>query len=328
MLPKISIITPCYNASSFIEQTIRSIISQDYSNFEYIIIDGGSTDGTVEIIKKYEDKITYWISEPDNGQSHAINKGIEKATGDVFNWVNGDDYLEEGALKLVGNYFQDVNLDVICTSTMLFNENGSIRVNGPTEFEEGVFHILNSQGLNQQGMFWRMDRIKELNGVNTKFNYSMDLDLWKRYVINYGVSKIRRNDMITGFFRLSNDSKTGSDFEENFYLFENENNAALIQYAKCIGKKAQRGMKFLYPKFDIELSKGEPISTLSKETLNRWINELLYLKAKRFFYAEDFRSAYLLLSCTNKRHIKSEEQINYRSFIRWSFIKRIKFFKK
>jgi hypothetical protein len=173
-------------------------------------------------------------------------------------------------------------------------------------------------------MFWRMDRIKELNGVNTKFNYSMDLDLWKRYIINYGISKIRRNDIVTGFFRLSNDSKTGSDFEENFYLFENENNAALVQYAKYISKKTQKGMMFLYPKFDIELSKVKPISKLSKEILNEWLSELFYLRAKRFFYAENFIAAYFLLKCINKRYLKNEEQKNYRSFKRWSFVKRFK----
>ena len=96
--PKISIITPCFNAALYIEQTILSIINQDYDNLEYIIIDGGSTDGTIDIIKKYENKIAYWISEPDNGQSEAINKGIAVSTGDVFNWVNGDDYLEVGVL--------------------------------------------------------------------------------------------------------------------------------------------------------------------------------------------------------------------------------------
>jgi glycosyltransferase involved in cell wall biosynthesis len=320
--PKISIITPCYNAAQYIEQTILSIINQDYDNIEYIIIDGGSTDGTVDIIKKYEDKVTYWISEPDNGQSDAINKGIAIATGDVFNWVNGDDYLEDGALKLVGDSFHDLNLDVLCTSTMLFNESGNIRINNPTEYKEGLISTLNSQGLNQQGMFWRMDRIKELNGVNSKFNYSMDLDLWKRYIINYGFTKLSSLDVVTGFFRLSNDSKTGADFDANFHLFENENNAALIQYARCLGEKAEKGMQFLYPIFDLELSKVNPVSILSEQTLNEWVNELFYLKAKRFFYAEDFKSADLLLRCINSKYIKTEEKRNFHSYKRWSFIKK------
>src|SRR5688500_3818909 len=98
MLPKISIITPTYNQGHFIEQTIQSVIEQDYPNLEYIIIDGGSTDDTLSVIKKYEKYISYWISEKDKGQSEAINKGFKKATGDVVNWLNSDDYYEPGVL--------------------------------------------------------------------------------------------------------------------------------------------------------------------------------------------------------------------------------------
>lgn len=322
MLPKISIITPCYNAAQFIEQTILSIINQGYDNLEYIIIDGGSKDGTVDIIKKYEDKISYWISEPDKGQSDAINKGIAIATGDVFNWVNGDDYLEDGALKLVGDSFQDLNLDVLCTSTMLFNENGNIRINNPTEYKEGLISTLNSQGLNQQGMFWRMDRIKELNGVNSKFNYSMDLDLWKRYLINYGLTKLSSMDVVTGFFRLSNDSKTGADFDANFHLFENENNAALVQYSSLIGKEYADVIKYLYPSFKKELANKMVQSQLNNLVIKKWMQQLFYEKAQRLFYANDFKKAYRLLKIIPIKDYDGNELKNLKSFKRWSTIKR------
>ena len=95
MTPKISIITPCYNAVKHIEETILSIVSQDYSNLEYIIIDGGSTDGTVDIIKKYEDKITYWISEKDTGIYNAMNKGILAAKAEFCQFLNSGDYLAD-----------------------------------------------------------------------------------------------------------------------------------------------------------------------------------------------------------------------------------------
>jgi len=99
--PKISIVTPSYNQGKYIESTIRSVILQGYPNLEYFIFDGASDDNTVEIIKKYEPWITFWVSEPDRGQVHAINKGFRRATGEILHWLNSDDILLEGALKEV-----------------------------------------------------------------------------------------------------------------------------------------------------------------------------------------------------------------------------------
>ena len=104
ILPKITIITPSYNQKDFIEQTIKSVISQGYPNLEYIVMDGGSTDGTLDILKKYEDRIQ-WVSEKDRGQSHAINKALKMATGEVIAYLNSDDCYEPGALLRVGKFF-------------------------------------------------------------------------------------------------------------------------------------------------------------------------------------------------------------------------------
>jgi glycosyltransferase involved in cell wall biosynthesis len=104
--PKISIVTPSYNQAGFLEKTILSVLNQNYPDFEYMIIDGGSTDNSVKIIKKYEKYLKFWISEPDKGQSHAINKGFEHATGDLFAWINSDDYYMPGALQTVADLYR------------------------------------------------------------------------------------------------------------------------------------------------------------------------------------------------------------------------------
>lgn len=103
---KISIVTPSYNSERFIERTILSVIGQSYSNCEYILVDGGSQDKTVSIIKKYEKKIVSWVSEPDEGQYHAIQKGLDRATGDILCWLNSDDMLLPEALSIVSSIFQ------------------------------------------------------------------------------------------------------------------------------------------------------------------------------------------------------------------------------
>ena len=125
--PRITIVTPSYNQAHFLEQTILSVIRQGYPNLEYIVIDGGSTDGSVDVLRKYEHAISYWISEPDQGPVDAINKGFRRATGSILAWLNADDLYQPGALEGVAAAFEaDESADVVYGNTYWINRDGVV----------------------------------------------------------------------------------------------------------------------------------------------------------------------------------------------------------
>lgn len=178
-LPKISIVTPSYNQAQYLEETIRSVLLQSYPNLEYIIIDGGSTDGSVEIIKKYEPWLTYWVSEPDRGQSHAINKGFGKATGDIFGWINSDDYYAPNAFSHIANLFKKNQTAWVSGVCQTSNPNGEIVSSNsePQEFEKWLLTC----PLAQPSVFWRRELWQAVGGVDTNLQYSFDYDLWMKF---------------------------------------------------------------------------------------------------------------------------------------------------
>ena len=123
--PKISIVSPSFNKREFIERCILSVLNQNYPNLEYIIIDGGSTDGSVEIIKKYEKYLTFWVSEPNNGQVNAINKGLHKTTGEITAWLNSDDFYYPGVfVKAAKEFLKNPNIDLLYGDSVLVSEKG------------------------------------------------------------------------------------------------------------------------------------------------------------------------------------------------------------
>ena len=230
-LPKISIIIPSFNQGQYIEQTILSVINQQYDNYELIVIDGGSTDDTVEIIKKYKTRIAYWVSEKDNGQADAINKGLTKVTGDVFNWINSDDYLETGALRTIGKYFLDnPGMHVLCGYTRCFfdvsNNTSHIYRMG---IKKTVTNTILNVEMNQPGTFYRTTVIKAIGGVNASLRYVFDNELWFRFLGNFGIDGIGITDKLLAQFRLHKDSKT---VYEGYDKFNEESNDIWLFLAK------------------------------------------------------------------------------------------------
>ena len=208
---KISIITPSYNQALYLEQTIDSILSQGYSELEYIIIDGGSHDGSVEIIKKYEKHLNYWVSEPDLGQSHAINKGLMHASGDVIQWINSDDWLEPLALQYISEAFKDPSKNVVCGRSRLVYENGVTRISPGTDiYPENLARTLGQARIDQPETWFRGEVFRKLTPVKQDLHYVMDKQLWMNYLLHYGLERVCQIDDLLVNFRIHSQSKTGS----------------------------------------------------------------------------------------------------------------------
>ena len=212
-LPRISIITPSYNQGHFIEETIQSVLSQNYPNLEYIIIDGGSTDNTVEIIKKYESQISYWLSERDRGQTHAINKGLARATGDIIAYLNSDDYYLPDTLFKVANYFrQHPETDLLhgrCRYVNEQNEKIGEQFGSITQFEEivdlwGVWW--RKQQFVQPEVFWSRRISDQIGAFNESLCYVMDYEYWGRIIKAGG--KVNSIDAELTCFRFTSTQKS------------------------------------------------------------------------------------------------------------------------
>jgi glycosyltransferase involved in cell wall biosynthesis len=180
-LTTVSIITPSFNQARYLEATLRSVLEQDYPAIEYILVDGGSLDGSVDLIKKYSDRLAWWVSEKDKGQTDALNKGFERATGDIFAWINSDDTYEPGAISAAVKYLDEhPEVGLVYADTNFIDEQGRVIGRFPAaqtdyaRLRRGYVHIP------QQAAFFRASLWKQVCPLDPDFYFAMDYDLWVR----------------------------------------------------------------------------------------------------------------------------------------------------
>jgi len=211
-MPEFSVITPVLNQASTIEKCIESVAMQNM-DVEHIIIDGGSTDGTVDIIRKHEGKLKFWVTEPDRGQSHAINKGLEQATCAWFNWLNADDQLTENALQTV---LQTAKSDtqVVVGKCKHVNTDGETVAEGSARIWDSLEATLGNYSMGQPSVFYRTEIVKQLGGLNENLHLCLDMDLWFRFLLIFGQNRIRTTDAILSEFMIHEEGKSSSQAEK------------------------------------------------------------------------------------------------------------------
>ncbi|MFC1578257.1 glycosyltransferase family 2 protein [Thermodesulfobacteriota bacterium] len=204
-LPRITIVTPSYNQGRFLETTIRSVLLQGYPNLEYIIIDGGSSDNSVEIIQKYEPWVAYWVSEEDRGQAHAINKGLARATGDIYAYINSDDFYEPGALQACALAFRTGRKWIV--GRVRCWQEGAGNWPFPELPGKSFTKWFLSCPIPQAGCFWSADLHREMGPFREDLNYIIDYEFWLRFRF---IKKIKPFiiDQPMAVYRLHSQSKT------------------------------------------------------------------------------------------------------------------------
>ena len=181
--PLVSIVTPSYNQASFLEAAICSVLDQDYPHIEYWVMDGGSTDGSVEIIQRYKDRISGWVSEPDSGQADAINKGFDCSTGEIIAWLNSDDLYRPGALKsAVAVFEQHPEVGLVYSDVDSIDSSGAL-FNRMTYAHYQLEDLMAFNIIGQPGVFFRRSALEKAGQLDPSYHYLLDHHLWLRIAL-------------------------------------------------------------------------------------------------------------------------------------------------
>ena len=219
--PLVSIVTPSYNQAAFLEQALISVLEQNYLRLEYIVVDGASTDGSVDIIRKYADKLTFWVSEKDGGQAEAINKGFSRAKGEIFAWLNSDDYYLPGTISAAVKVFREhPDLVLIYGNLLAVNEHSqttNLLHYGQLTLED----LLCFQIIGQPAVFFRREAFEITGGLDTSYHCFLDHHLWLRMALQGRILHVDQTWAAARFHPAAKNRARSAEFSrEAFRLFD------------------------------------------------------------------------------------------------------------
>ena len=240
-LPKLTIITPSYNQAEFLERTILSVLNQNYPNLEYIIIDGGSTDASVDVIKKYEKYLTYWISEKDRGQVHAINKALERATGEYIGFQNSDDVYFPGTFKRFGEAASKRQDDILYGDLFMISTDDEVTEILKTTSYNFDYQILEGMQIHNQSLFFKKALVDKYGPFDESYRFAFDYEFITRYT-SHSTTSVRKVDGLAGALRIHADAKSSNIA----HIGTEEHSKIKELYISTIGSPALNKLKYLW----------------------------------------------------------------------------------
>ena len=211
-VPTITIVTPSLNQGRYIEKTIKSVLAQQYPRLQYILVDGGSVDGTMEIVRRYAEHFAWWVSEPDSGQANAINKGFRRSSGEIMGWLNSDDQLAPDALQAISEIFRkEPDTYAVVGHVDIIDQDGLFKLRLPGHYSTRARLVAFWRGytMHQPSIFWRRDVWERVGELDESLHLSMDFDFWLRVSRFYS---FRNVDLVLSRATLHPDAKTSDGF--------------------------------------------------------------------------------------------------------------------
>jgi glycosyltransferase involved in cell wall biosynthesis len=290
--PRISIVTPSFNQGKYLDETMRSVLDQGYPNLEYIVIDGGSSDESVEIIKRYAGRLAYWVSEKDKGQTDALNKGIARCTGEIFGYINSDDLLMPGSLERVAQAWRDDKAQWIVGWSKYLEMDGGDYPYVVRPIGRKIDWFLHNP-IPQQSSFWATRFFREIGPFRTDMHYCFDYEYWMRLRFAANVRPLGVRKCLSAF-RLHEESKTVAlqdRFAADLELVRNEYKKHLTRFQRLAWWWAKRGE-------DAERTRDRAWSALNRKDIKSARRQALTAMGEQPLSAQSWK----LLICSLRGH--------------------------